>query len=60
MIEEELIEELKKLEPEKALELICLAATRAFPEMEWHIEGYRIPSLKGMPMTVTYSKGDEQ
>ena len=34
MIEEEIIEKLKQLEPEKALELIEQAAKRAYPEME--------------------------
>ena len=66
MIEEEIIEKLKQLEPEKALELILRAATRAYPDMSFQIEGYKIPtkieipSMKGTVITATYTNGDEQ
>lgn len=66
MTKEELINELKKMEPFEALELIVQAAKRAYPDMSIQLEAYKlptkieIPTMSGKTITATYTKGDEK
>ena len=66
MTKEELTKELEKLEPFEALELIVQAAKRAYPDMSFHIQSYKlptrieVPTMSGKVITATYTKGDEQ
>lgn len=66
MIEEEILEKLKQLEPEEALDLIVKAAHRAYPDMSFTLESYRlptrieIPTMNGTVITATYTEGAEQ
>ena len=66
MTKEELSKELEKLEPLEALNLILQATRRAYPDMGFHIQSYKlptrieIPTMRGKTITATYTKGDEQ
>lgn len=66
MTKEELSKELEKLEPLEALELIVEAAKRAYPDMSFQLQAYKlptrieVPTMRGKTITATYTKGDEQ
>lgn len=66
MTKDELIKELEKLEPLEALDLIVQAAKRAYPDMSFSLEAYKlptrieIPTMIGKTITATYTKGVEQ